>query len=169
MEGARANGPGESFEEYYRGDIVELTHFVMKLGASYEQGWDVAQEAMKEAMVRWVTIQMPRAYTRRVAAIVYFGQIDAEAVQRASALRYVEQRQRAPGIVTPALSFTDETKYVLELLAGLPPRQRTVMALHYDGFSFDEIAVMTKQNLSTVRSHLRHARDALKQRIEFRR
>jgi hypothetical protein len=38
MEGARANGPGESFEDYYRGDIVQLTHFVMKLGASYEQG-----------------------------------------------------------------------------------------------------------------------------------
>lgn len=166
MDDDPVNRHETSFEAYYRGDIVRLTHFVMKLGASYEQGWDIAQETMKETLARWATIETAHAYTRRVAKTIYFGQAKAEAARRTLTEHHFTHWGNT---TTSAMSFTDETAYVMRLLAGLPPRQRTVMALHYDGFSVMEIADITEQSESTVRSHLRHARTALKQKIAVRR
>jgi DNA-binding CsgD family transcriptional regulator len=55
-----------------------------------------------------------------------------------------------------------EVRFVLRLLAGLPPRQREVMAWTIDGYDPEEIAQLTGKNPATVRSHLRHARTSLK-------
>jgi DNA-directed RNA polymerase specialized sigma24 family protein len=48
----------------------------------------------------------------------------------------------------------------------LPPAQRVVAALHYDGFGVKEISGMTGKPEATVRSLLRYARQQLKEMIE---
>lgn len=44
-------------------------------------------------------------------------------------------------------------------------QERTVAALYYDGLSAEEIAKASGKPAATVRSHLRHARRALKEVI----
>jgi DNA-directed RNA polymerase specialized sigma24 family protein len=61
--------------------------------------------------------------------------------------------------------FADEQQYVLRLLRALPPQQRTVAALFYDGLACEEIAELGGRPPATVRSHLRHARGRLKELV----
>jgi len=61
--------------------------------------------------------------------------------------------------------FSEEQQRVLSLLRQLPPAQRIITALYYDGLSAEEIAGATGKPAATVRSHLRHARRALKEVI----
>jgi RNA polymerase sigma factor (sigma-70 family) len=59
--------------------------------------------------------------------------------------------------------FAEEQRQVLRLLRALPEQQRTVLALYYDGLSYEEIADLLGISPATVRSHLRHARKTLKE------
>jgi RNA polymerase sigma-70 factor (ECF subfamily) len=64
--------------------------------------------------------------------------------------------------------FAEEQRRVLSLLQQLPAAQRVVAALYYDGLSTEEIAAVSGKPAATVRSHLRHARRALKEVIASR-
>lgn len=58
---------------------------------------------------------------------------------------------------------TDET---LGEVMKLPPKYKDVIVLHYYmGYKSDEIAKMLKKPPSTVRNHLREAREALKKKL----
>lgn len=58
---------------------------------------------------------------------------------------------------------TDET---LGEVMKLPPKYKDVIILHYYmGYKTDEIAKMLKKPPSTVRNHLREAREALKVKL----
>jgi RNA polymerase sigma factor (sigma-70 family) len=61
--------------------------------------------------------------------------------------------------------FSEEQQQVLHRLRRLPPAQRMVAALYYDGLTAEEIAATTGKPATTVRSHLRHARTTLKEVI----
>ncbi|MGQ4389071.1 sigma factor-like helix-turn-helix DNA-binding protein [Streptomyces sp. SAS_270] len=52
---------------------------------------------------------------------------------------------------------------VLQLLLGLPQRQREVMAWHLDDYRPEEIAEILGLKRATVDSNLRHARGKLRQ------
>ena len=59
-----------------------------------------------------------------------------------------------------------EESLVARAVAALPERQRIAIHLHYfEGYSTKEIAVITGERPSTVRSHLHRARRALKDLI----
>jgi DNA-directed RNA polymerase specialized sigma24 family protein len=70
----------------------------------------------------------------------------------------IESGEAAEG--SPTLN--DEVDEVLGVLVRLPYWQRKVMAWYYDGYSIREIADLTGKPESTIRSHLRHARDRLR-------
>jgi DNA-directed RNA polymerase specialized sigma24 family protein len=56
----------------------------------------------------------------------------------------------------------EEEQLMLEALSQLPPLQRAVFALVYDGYSIADIAAVLKLKEVTTRSHLRHARCTLR-------
>jgi len=57
----------------------------------------------------------------------------------------------------------DESKMLVQSINALPPLHRTAIYLfYYEGYSTKEIADLTKQNETTVRSHLARARKKLK-------
>ena len=62
----------------------------------------------------------------------------------------------------------DEEQHGLtEIVYSLPPKYRTVIHLYYyEGYSTKEIAEITGQKESTVRSHMRRARHTLKDYLE---
>jgi RNA polymerase sigma factor (sigma-70 family) len=61
--------------------------------------------------------------------------------------------------------LADQERFVLAALAGLPGKQRQVMAWSMDGFSPGEIAQVLGEEPAAVRQNLRRARQNLKRQL----
>lgn len=106
----------------------------MSLSANAEVAADVAQSAFTDAFPLWPTIRHPRAWLRRVAERGYY--------RRGFRETLVESPPERPGPLATAsdVELRDEARAVLAALAGLPPKQRQVMAWCIDGYSPAQIA-----------------------------
>ena len=61
----------------------------------------------------------------------------------------------------------ERSEKVLLAISALPPRQRTVIVLHYfEDYSYEDIADIMDCPVGTVKSRLFHARKRLKKRLE---
>ncbi|GAA2490286.1 RNA polymerase sigma factor [Winogradskya humida] len=149
------------FKSFYRQDYTRLIRFVIGLGAILEEAQDVAQEAMKAALIKWSEIQYPHAFVRKAARGIFLrGRSgDRARMRREFTARRIEAAAAAP------FSFDQETSYVLDLVKSLPPAQREVMAWTIDGFEPAEIAAAIGKRPETVRTNLSHARRALQQKL----
>jgi RNA polymerase sigma factor (sigma-70 family) len=58
-----------------------------------------------------------------------------------------------------------QEEFVLSLLAALPPKQRHVFALHYEGLGTAEIAAQLGLDQAAVRQNVARARASLKRAI----
>jgi RNA polymerase sigma factor (sigma-70 family) len=144
------------FASFFRERFSRTVILLIAMGASRADGEDATQEAMILAWKQWESIGEPAAWVRTVAVRAFW---KLSRMRR----RTVLLDNSAPEPVSESdLSIFDEEQYVLLLIRGLPPRQRAVTALHYDGATGEEIATLTGMSPVTVRSHLRHARRALK-------
>jgi RNA polymerase sigma factor (sigma-70 family) len=130
---------------------------LIAMGASRADAEDATQEAMILAWRQWHTIQDPSAWVRTVAVRTYW-----KLARKKQQL--VQLNESAPQATsdTDLNIFGDEQQHVLRLLRALPPQQRTIAALFYDGLACEEIAELVGSPPATVRSHLRHARGRLK-------
>lgn len=130
---------------------------LIAMGASRGDAEDATQEAMVQAWHRWDSIDKPEAWIRTVAVRAYWKLVST----RPQAVSLDESVPE--NIVYSGLSiFTVEQQLVLHLLRALPPMQRSVAGLAYDGSTCEEIAMLLGISEATVRSHLRHARKNLK-------
>jgi RNA polymerase sigma-70 factor (ECF subfamily) len=79
----------------------------------------------------------------------------------------LEELSETHGVVCKIDGKVDNEKAeLMEKVNSLPPKQRIAVYLfYYEGYSTQEVAELTKQNESTVRSHLARARKKLKQLI----
>jgi RNA polymerase sigma factor (sigma-70 family) len=150
----------DDFDPFFRDQYPRLVKHLVTLGFSDEEAKDAASEAMIEAYRRWDVINCPGAWVRVVA----------RRVASRSAARYRDGLRRAAALETSAgvfresdeqALFKEDQRVVLALLAGLPARQRVVMAWYIDGYESSEIAQFLRLQPATVRSHLRHARRRL--------
>jgi RNA polymerase sigma-70 factor (ECF subfamily) len=75
-----------------------------------------------------------------------------------------------PGISRPAerqMIQQDDARQLAQYVSQLRPEYRAVIALRYDaGLSYEEIAKALSTPINTVRTHLRRAKQALRQRME---
>jgi RNA polymerase sigma factor (sigma-70 family) len=143
------DGFASFFHERYSRTVLLL----IAMGASRADAEDAAQEATIAARQQWETIREPAAWVRTTAARTLWKHNRRQ--QHASPLNETTPQPTAD----PDLAiFADEQQRILGLLRGLPPAQRTVIALFYDGLTATEIAGLTGRPVATVRSHLRHAR-----------
>ncbi|RFU41210.1 sigma-70 family RNA polymerase sigma factor [Actinomadura logoneensis] len=154
-------GRTDAFDDYYRSDLTGLVRFLLHLGASIEDAQEIAQEAMLAVLRKWRDVEDPWAYTRATAKTIFMRRLskskrDQEAAKRA----WIPEQLRAPFI-----SFAAEVESVMQMLHTLPLEQREVMAWTLDGYTPSQIAKATNQKPATVRSHLRHARAALKKQL----
>ena len=63
--------------------------------------------------------------------------------------------------------MTPEERGVLEQVAALPEKLRTVIHLHYyEGYSVREIAEVLGVTVSAVKMRMKRGRDALRERLE---
>jgi DNA-directed RNA polymerase specialized sigma24 family protein len=153
-----------SYDDFFLKERVVLTHFVRKLGATWEEANDAAQEAMVAALIRWGAITNPRAWVRIVA--------ERKFVQQKVRHGRGEELAARPGWGMAAVCMpsaeNQEVQEVLAMIGRLPPSQRRVMAWTYDGYQPGEIAKILGQDAATVRSNLRHARQQLIAWLEAR-
>ena len=146
------------FAVFFRGRFGRTVIMLIAMGASRADAEDAAQEAMLMAWRQWDSIQEPVAWTRTVAIRAYWRQARME--RQAGPLEECDCQVESDSDLA---IFAEEQQRVLCMLRALPPEQRTVIALHYDGATCEEIARLTGKPSSTVRSHLRHARKTLKE------
>ncbi|HUZ54056.1 MAG TPA: RNA polymerase sigma factor [Streptosporangiaceae bacterium] len=150
----------DGFDLFFRQRYSRAVLLLIVMGASRADAEDAVQEAMIAAWRQWESIREPAAWLRTTATRTLWKN---NRQQHAAPL---EQATPQPADPDPDLMvFAEEQQRILRLLRGLPPAQRTVAALFYDGLTAAEIAVLTGKPVATVRSHLRHARNSLKEAI----
>ena len=127
-----------------------------------EYAEDAAEDAMASAFGRWDTLTNPTAWVRTA------GRHNAQHAE----IRARRQRERDTDHVRDlyaayvhtsqqAMEFAVELDATFKLIADMPPRRREVVALAFDGHMVGDIAQILAIKQSTVRSHLRHARQTL--------
>ncbi len=154
--------PEPSFSDFYQAELPQLLRFLVKQGATWEESWDAAQDAFLEAYRRWDSIAYPRAYIRTTGwrAYVHRRQRAVEDVRRATG-----DLDWLPRPCFADLQLGEGEALVLAALAGLPERQRQVMAWCYDGYSPKETAAILGLTSDAVRQSLSEARRSLRQTL----
>ncbi|WP_229073375.1 sigma-70 family RNA polymerase sigma factor [Actinoplanes sp. DH11] len=152
-----------TFEEFLHAEMAGLARYAGALTGNHHQAEDVLSDALLIVSTRWWRIGRmahPLAYVRRVVTSTFLSE------QRTARRRRTEvsadpevfdrQRHDPHGAV-------DDRDLVERLLARLPDRQRAAVVLRYlFDQSDDDIAVALDCSPATVRSHLSHARAALR-------
>ncbi|MDL4773889.1 RNA polymerase sigma factor [Actinomadura xylanilytica] len=166
-----ADGPApagdirEQFTTLYRRHYRGVVGMVVLLGGNREEAEDAAQRAFEDALRKWDTIRAPSAWVR-VAARNHF--IKARTRDRNLRERAIElhqsMRSEDEAEQDPMTRWVD-LNWIEQVLAELPPGQRQILRYIFDGLSTRQIAELLGKNEPNVRSHLRHARSRLRERL----
>jgi RNA polymerase sigma factor (sigma-70 family) len=153
------------FNAFYCAERRSLVRFVMFLGADPDTAEDIAQTAFTRAFPVWNTIRFPQAWLRKVAQNEYFRHCQAAA--RETSLDAAPDRADRPTGVSAAMAVEQQaaTREVLTAIADLPPKQRQVMAWHWDGFSDAEIAAELSDSAAAVRKNRSRAMKKLRRSL----
>lgn len=143
------------FSEFYREHSPRLVALLVWSGATLPDAADVAQETMAQALQRWSRLDNPAAWARTVA-LRDWGRRRARRREEPSSA--VTQRCALLPSSDVPMTHRIEGLDVVRLLAGLPERQRQVLALAVDGFTPSESAVVLDITVEAVRSNLYKAR-----------
>lgn len=152
-----------NFDDFLRAELSALTRFSGALAGDRHLAEDILSDALLKVAVRWRRISAmddPAAYVRRIIVTTYL-----------SDRRKSQRRQTVPAADVPSVdgSGPDASASVIakdevaRLLAQLPDQQRAAIVLRYLLDETDEhIAQALGCSPGTVRSHLFHARAALR-------
>lgn len=152
-----------TFDEFVNAELDGLIGFSAALAGDRYLAEDILSDALVKAAVHWRRISMaddPAAYVRRVVVTTYL------ADRRKARRRRTEPTSDMSTLDQPATDQIDAVlarEEVADLIARLPRQQKAVIVLRY---LFDEpddqIARALGCTPGTVRSHLSHARAALR-------
>jgi RNA polymerase sigma-70 factor (sigma-E family) len=149
-----------TFEEFAATRLDAVLRFAAALTADRQLAEDVVQEVLIRAQAKWVRIgslDHPEAYVRRMI-------VNEFTSWRRKWARYVprpaEELDRASA--DPAEQIA-QSRALLDEVARLPPRQRTVLALrYYEDLPDAEIAELMGCSESTVRGYAFRALKSLR-------
>lgn len=156
------------FSAFYREDFWRVASYVMFMGTTSSDAYDITQEAMAITYRRWREVTSPRAFVRTVArrAFAHYKHTIERPVgeiHESATLLF-----GAPTDSTEALAFANvNSANLADELGRLPRRQREVLALTVDGHSPAEIADILGIEANAVRVHLHHARAKVRARLKW--
>lgn len=152
-----------TFDEFVNAELDGLISFSAALAGDRYLAEDILSDALVKVAVRWRRISTaddPVAYVRRVVVTTYL------ADRRKARRRRTEPTSDMSTLDLPATDQTDAVlarEEVSDLIALLPRQQKAVIVLRYLYDESDEqIARALGCTPGTVRSHLSHARAALR-------
>lgn len=151
----RPSGGEQEFARFYREHMPRLAAYLTYQGATAHLAADIAQDAMTEVFRRWDTVKSPRAHAWTIAYRAFIRHALNEAEVPVAEVREPVTAPPRPGDAGARL---EEQQQVLEVLRALPPRQRQVLALTFDGWTPAEIASLLGLDPPAVRASLMEAR-----------
>lgn len=166
----------DQFAALYRRHRSALVWHVRCHGASQAEAADAVQDAFACALRAQRQIRDPGAWPawlRTVAVRCYLRSLarhggpfgDDPSAARIVTMAELPELSAPHATDLPAADAErrQQEEFVLSLLAALPPRQRQVFALHYEGLNTAEIAThlgmadaAVRQNIARARAALRH-------------
>jgi len=170
-EWARWSGGGMRAAEAraFRDFVIAKSPSLLRLGFLLTSDWGAAEDLLQTALLNahraWRRIQLddPAPFVRRIM-------INAHVSDRRRRRLSEVPLLPSDGTAVPAVDdAVDGAMAVVELLAGLPPRQRAVLALRYcDDLSEVEIAEVLGCTTGTVKSQASKAIRSLRADPEVR-
>ena len=155
------------FDAFYAMERTALVRFVMYLGcADADAAEDIAHAAFTRAFAAWATIRFPKAWLRKVAQNEYFRYCQAAAREIPLDAGSAEAARR---VLSAAMALDYQAGLREDLAAAiseLPPKQRQVMAWHWDGFSDGEIAIQLGDSEVAVRKNRSRALKNLRRHLD---
>jgi RNA polymerase sigma factor (sigma-70 family) len=149
----------EGYCEFFQKEYQPVVRFLLRVGATWEEAEDAAQEAMIRAHRTWLALDHPPQWIRKVAWRCYINSVQRERKRRileAEAARmHREDSHEYDRLIV-------EHNWLIEILRDLPPRQREILAWSLDGYKPQEIAHFLDMGSATVRSNLRAIRTKLR-------
>ena len=155
----------QGLADFARRETAVLIGYVLKFGVGYQDAEDIAAETMRRMFQQWSAIDSPRAWAHTTASRLAIDAMRRRRIERGSPPSGTTAQLLEPA-VDELFMLKEEQRRVIGLIRELPGRQRSVLALHLDGYSNTEIAGILGANPRTVASHLRHARQRLRQALE---
>jgi RNA polymerase sigma factor (sigma-70 family) len=158
--------PDVNFEDFVRAERSALIWFlVTQHAATTHEAEEAAQMALVHAWRRWPTLTNPRAWVRTVAVREHLRSSPSGDPRRARQVELdelVQPRLTAVPSTAETVALSDQERLVCAELAKLPPAQRAVAALRYEGYSNREIAELLGVDQSAVRHNVLRARSRLR-------
>jgi DNA-directed RNA polymerase specialized sigma24 family protein len=117
------------FDDFYRSEHLLVIRFLRKLGATWDDAWDISQACFTKALDRWESLSNPAQWVRTTALHEYRnGQ-----ARRADELPRMQRGGWEPRPHFDKLDVGSQESRVCGMIGTLPPRQAEVMALTYVG------------------------------------
>ena len=144
----------------YRSEMPYLVRYLMHTfnEAGVCDAADAAHEAFEELLSRWKTVGNRRVWLRTVA----FRKMLRRPAQAEDALEDL-QNEPAAAAASTYLDLSEEEQAVRAAIGQLPIKQRQVFALHFDDFSYPEIAEILQMTEAAARKNMERARATLKE------
>jgi RNA polymerase sigma-70 factor (ECF subfamily) len=155
------DAPEPDFGNFYRAEMKRLIAFLLYIGASPSEADDLAQDAMVRLLPeRWLSMEHPHAYLRKVAFHAYLRGQGAPTVS-------VAELPELPGGLDPVthVELSELNARVFDAVLALPSCQRTVMAFVLSGADANEIATALNTSLGSVYTNVSRARAELKKTL----
>jgi RNA polymerase sigma-70 factor (ECF subfamily) len=156
----------DDFDDFFRVELPRLVGFLINAGFRPEEARDAAAEAMFSTLQAWAELDYPKAYARKTGHHVASKQTRRD---QERTLRSIRGGWVTPDQIDPFAGVDDALDGVArlsELMSLLPHRQRLVLAWHLDGFANTEIACHLNMRPATVASHLRHAKQRMRDQLQ---
>jgi len=151
------------FSRFYRSSFSPLVSRCLRIGVPASEAPGIVQELMLEIYRRWPDIGSAERYASKTIAMRAAGFLKISASTLPKDMADLARLGRPLTSAMPdGILAVNEGQLVLQALRQLPPVQRAVFALDYDGFTSTDIAAILNMGEATVRSNLRHARAALR-------
>ncbi|MFI9206446.1 RNA polymerase sigma factor [Streptomyces sp. NPDC053048] len=150
------------FSDFFTQEYQRVVHGLMRAGATCEEAEDAVQDAMQALLLAWPTCRNHAGWVRTTAWHAFCKRAD----RNRKRVELESRNARLTGPEPAVRMEPDERDRVMRVLRDLPPRQRQVLALHYDEYSAQEIAELLGVKPSTVRSNLRHAVATIRRSLE---
>lgn len=165
-EGGQQVKPGsEDFSRFFAHWEPQVRRYLIWLEGDRSVIDDAAQETMISALRYWERVEVleqPRAWLFKVA-----GQRLGDALEARRRLGMSTDPHglpdRSPTWAKDEFSVQDDRLAILDAVRKLPPQQATAIALQYQhDLPLNEIADIMSISTGSVKTHLHHARKALK-------
>ncbi len=151
------------FEAFFVAHYDAISQSVAFVCGDRARADDATQEAFIKAYARWNKVRRydnAGAWVRRIA-------INATRDAHRSDSRRNQREARVASSTRLSHDDAPPGDSALDLLAGLPERQRAIAALYYlDDMSIAEISLVLDIASGTVRSHLSEARTRLREHVD---